>query len=147
MVKENLQKIKSTAKGSRVIFKHIGGDYTLPTTTMIDPRTNEPTSNNKRIFELFLETRKGIFNRHKENPPKWKTFEHHYNQHIPISELADQAAFTNALRQVNDKTDNTTMSDITTTNTAPNHQEMYEQSQRGKDASDASMDGIKLVED
>ena len=109
------------------MFKNIRGDYTLPNTTMIDPRTNEPTSNNKRIFKIFLETWKVIFKRHQENSPKLKTFEHNYNQHIPINELADQVASTNALRQVSDRTDTTTMSDMTFTNTAPNHQEMNEE--------------------
>ena len=82
-------KINDAAKGGRAMFKYIGGDFTLPTTTMIDPRTKEPTSNNKRIFEIFLGTWKGIFNRHKENPPSWEIYDAHYGQHIPINESVE----------------------------------------------------------
>ena len=50
MAEKNWKKINDAAKGGRAMFKYIGGDFALPTTTMIDPKTNEPTSNNRRIF-------------------------------------------------------------------------------------------------
>ena len=74
--------IENDEHGAR-LYRAIKGDYLSKTITMVDPKTEQFTSNTVRIIECMEEAWiEPVFNRHKACPPVFKTFKDNYEQHF-----------------------------------------------------------------